>query len=56
MGTTATLPILQATLNHVEDAHRLVDEAISAALVHKKPAYIEVFKIQFFYMLCMLCV
>ncbi|KAF5833071.1 putative pyruvate decarboxylase [Dunaliella salina] len=32
----------QATLNHVEDAHRLIDEAISAALVRKKPAYIEV--------------
>ncbi|KAF5833068.1 thiamine diphosphate-binding protein [Dunaliella salina] len=32
----------QATLNHVEDAHRLIDEAISSALVRKKPAYIEV--------------
>lgn len=37
-----TLATTQATLNHVEDAHRLVDEAISAALTRKKPAYIEV--------------
>lgn len=32
----------QVTINHLEDAARAVDTAISAALAHRKPVYIEV--------------
>lgn len=32
----------QVVIQHIEEAHRQIDEAISAALLHKKPVYIEV--------------
>ena len=36
------LTVLQVVIQHIEEAHRQIDEAISAALLHKKPVYIEV--------------
>lgn len=33
---------VQVSVRHPEDGHKLVDHAISQALLHSKPAYIEV--------------
>jgi hypothetical protein len=34
-------PTPKVTISHVEDAHRLIDFAISEALQKRKPSYIE---------------